>query len=383
MTKTPGSPKPRILIVDDIPENLQILIEILGDTYALIPTRSGEKALLLANRTPAPDLILLDVMMPGMDGFEVCRRLKESPATAEIPVIFITAMNDAQSEAFALGVGGVDFITKPIQPVVVQARVKTHLALSHTHRELAERNAQLHWERKLIEDILLTMRAPLAREPRVRTLLTPVERTAGDLFLMGRRPDGHLHALVGDCTGHGLPAAIVGPMVMDIFLAMTRKGLLPEVILTELNSKLYHRLPRHLFMAASFVELTPTWDGLRIWNHGMPVGLLWRQGVWETQWPSASLPLGIVASIPEYDSPQPVALREGDRIFVFSDGVVETCSPNSELFGLPRWMETLDRIIRTGESLTVSHTVLNTFRGSDLLDDDITVVEFRTVAECA
>ncbi len=122
----------KILIVDDQAENVQILVETLREHHRLIAARSGEKALVLAHREPRPDLILLDVMMPGMDGYEVCAALKADEATREIPVIFITGLSEADDEARGLALGAVDYITKPINPDLVRARVKNHLELKQS-----------------------------------------------------------------------------------------------------------------------------------------------------------------------------------------------------------------------------------------------------------
>lgn len=119
----------RILIVDDAPENLQVLVEALRGIYSVIVAKSGFKALELALLVPPPDLILLDIVMPEMDGFEVCRRLQEDPRTRSIPVLFITALHDEESENRGLTLGAVDFITKPFNPQLVKARVRTQLEL--------------------------------------------------------------------------------------------------------------------------------------------------------------------------------------------------------------------------------------------------------------
>ena len=130
--------KPRILIVDDMPENIRILIELLGSEYATIPATSGAAALKKAQKEPLPDLILLDIMMPEMDGYDVCRGLKENDLTREIPVIFITAVSEVMDEAKAFKVGAVDYVTKPFHPATIAARVKTHLALSRHIKELSQ-----------------------------------------------------------------------------------------------------------------------------------------------------------------------------------------------------------------------------------------------------
>jgi adenylate cyclase len=135
--------KPTILIVDDTPANLSLLSEVLKSDYRTKAAVSGEKALKLAFSDTPPDLILLDIMMPGMDGYEVCRRLKAVPATRNIPVIFVTAMSEVDDETRGLALGGVDYVTKPISAPIVKARVKTHLVLYEQARELQRMIAKL------------------------------------------------------------------------------------------------------------------------------------------------------------------------------------------------------------------------------------------------
>lgn len=139
----PNGDKPRILIVDDEPINLKVMADLLRDSYGLIVAKDGPQALARLAGDPLPDLILLDVMMPGMDGVEVCRRLKEDARTRDLPVIFITAMGQVHDETRGFAVGAVDYITKPISPPVVLARVRTHIALRKARRALADQNRQL------------------------------------------------------------------------------------------------------------------------------------------------------------------------------------------------------------------------------------------------
>lgn len=124
-----GLVKPTILVVDDTPDNLSLMRELLMDDYQVRLANGGERALKLAAQEPHPDLILLDIMMPGLDGYEVCQRLKTDPLTREIPVVFLTAKTEFEDEKRGLEMGAVDYITKPISPPIVLARVKIHLAL--------------------------------------------------------------------------------------------------------------------------------------------------------------------------------------------------------------------------------------------------------------
>lgn len=125
-----------VLVVDDTPDNIDVMSGILRPDYKVKAALSGAKALKIAASTPKPEIILLDVMMPEMDGYEVCKRLKADSLTADIPIIFVTAMNAEEDETYGLELGAVDYITKPVRPSIVKARIKTHLALYDQNRHL-------------------------------------------------------------------------------------------------------------------------------------------------------------------------------------------------------------------------------------------------------
>lgn len=147
------SPKKRILIVDDAPENIRIITKVLKDEYALIAANSGEKALKISQSGTPPELILLDIMMPGIDGYEVCRRLKTDGNTKDIPVIFLTAKTEIEDEIRGFELGAVDYITKPISPSKIKARVRTHLNLEAARQKLEKQNAELIEAARLREDV--------------------------------------------------------------------------------------------------------------------------------------------------------------------------------------------------------------------------------------
>jgi putative two-component system response regulator len=138
--------KQTVLVVDDTPDNLTLMTGLLKDTYKTKVANNGERGLRVASTHPLPDLILLDIMMPGMDGYEVCRRLKEDRLTADIPVIFLTAKTEVEDEQKGFDVGCVDYITKPVSPPLVLARVKTHLMLKSAKDFLKDQNAFLEEE---------------------------------------------------------------------------------------------------------------------------------------------------------------------------------------------------------------------------------------------
>lgn len=142
-----------ILIVDDTPSNIAVVIGILKGEYQTRVATGGIKALDYARAAEKPDLILLDINMPDLDGYEVCARLKDDPTTAAIPVIFLTSMESPEDEAKGLALGAVDYIHKPFSPTVVKARIHTRLLLRDTLNQLEERNAALDEKTQMLETL--------------------------------------------------------------------------------------------------------------------------------------------------------------------------------------------------------------------------------------
>ena len=211
-----GLEKQTILIVDDTPQNLTILGELLQPSYRVRAANSGERALRAAGLQPRPDLILLDVMMPEMDGYVVMQRLRADPATADIPVIFVTAMHDAESEERGLELGAVDYITKPINPAIVLARVRTHLELKQARDRLARENEWLESEvaRRMSENLLiqdLSVRAlACVSEARDNETGLHIVRTQTYVELLARHLESHdrfRDALAGENLGMIVKAA--------------------------------------------------------------------------------------------------------------------------------------------------------------------------------
>lgn len=152
----------RVLIVDDQPLNIMILADLLRPHYQVLAANSGTRALKTCRASPPPDLVLLDIMMPDMDGYQILDRLRADPATADIPVIFLTAMDASEHEVKGLELGAADYITKPITPPVVLARVRTHLLLKQASDRLKNQNAWLDTEIKPLRSVRPVRRLPLA-----------------------------------------------------------------------------------------------------------------------------------------------------------------------------------------------------------------------------
>ncbi len=245
--------KPFILIVDDVPKNLRILGSILSSKgYHFTPAANGRQALKIIGKR-LPDLILLDIMMPEMDGFEVCHQLKSKNDTKDVPVIFISALTDTSDKIKAFEAGGVDYITKPFQKEEVFARISTHLKLRDSHEVLKRINEELNFEireRQQAEKALMTandkimnslryitdslryakmiQRSLLSNQDEVKACLPdsfiiwmPKDIVGGDIFFVNSFPslhsppppvscrEGGFIVAVIDCTGHGIPGALM------------------------------------------------------------------------------------------------------------------------------------------------------------------------------
>ncbi|MFZ2309115.1 MAG: two-component system response regulator [Rhodoferax sp.] len=191
------SERANILVVDDTPDNLAVMSSLLKGTYKVMVANHGERALKLARSTPKPDLILLDIMMPGMSGYDVIRELKADPATQHIPVIFLTAMSETEDEQIGLDLGAADYITKPISPPIVLARMRTQLENKAMGDFLRDQNAYLETEvsrrtRELaaIQDVTILSMASLA-ETRDSDTGNHIRRTQHYVRVMAKKLQTH------------------------------------------------------------------------------------------------------------------------------------------------------------------------------------------------
>ena len=207
MSGPAAAEKPTVLVVDDTPENLSLMSRLLRTDYVVKVAPSGERALRIVSESP-PDLVLLDIMMPEMDGYEVCRRLKTDARTRDVPVIFLTAKVQEEDEQQGFDVGAVDYITKPISPPIVMARVRTHLALKAAADFLKDKNAYLEGEvRKrtrevqIVQDVTIMAMASLA-EMRDNETGNHIRRTQNYVRALARRLQANpkFAAMLDDAT---------------------------------------------------------------------------------------------------------------------------------------------------------------------------------------
>ena len=230
----PADQKKTVLVVDDAPANIQVVNSILKDTYKIRIATNGAKALELVAVAPPPDLILLDIMMPGMDGYEVCTRLKDDPGTKDIPVIFLTGQTETADETRGFEVGAVDYIHKPFSPAVVKARVQTHLVLRGIREQLALQLLAIQKELETARQIQLSIlphEIPKVRGLDIAARYIPMTSVAGDFYDFLVVDEKHIGILVADVSGHGMPAALIASMLKIAFAAQAANAAHPEQVL--------------------------------------------------------------------------------------------------------------------------------------------------------
>jgi len=332
-----------ILIVDDTPTNIGVISGALKDSYKTKIATNGEKALALASAEEKPDLILLDIVMPGMDGYEVCSRLKSDAATSEIPVIFLTGQTDAQDETRGFEVGAVDYVHKPFSPAVVRARVRSHILLREARAQLAAQLLALNNELEMAREIQLSIlphSIPQLPDLKIAARFLPMTSVAGDFYDFIRIDEKHIGILIADVSGQGLPSALIASMLQVALKGQTHHATEPAKVLAGLNLALCGKFTQN-FVTAAYLYMDLENHLLRYAGAGHPPVLQWRNSTGKTaQVLENGLILGMIeeASYEALEFP----LEPRDRHVLYTDGVIEASNPAQELYGTDRFMRFMD-----------------------------------------
>jgi sigma-B regulation protein RsbU (phosphoserine phosphatase) len=327
--------KKLVLVVDDAPANLQVMHSILKDDFKIRVATSGAKALDLVKAKPQPDLILLDVMMPEMDGYELCGILKATPEARNIPVIFLTGKTEADDETKGFEVGAVDYIHKPFSPAVVKARVHTHLVLREARELLARQLLDINNELEMAREIqlsILPQETPKIRGLEIAARYIPMSLVAGDFYDFILVDEEHVGILVADVSGHGLPAALIASMLKVALAAQSPHASDPARVLAGLNQSLCGKFQHH-FVTAAYVFVDMEKNSMSYAGAGHPPLLLWRMSTGSA---SEVLENGLLLGLfpEEIYSVVEVAVEPGDKVVLYTDGILETKSPSEQEFGL-------------------------------------------------
>ena len=344
MNSTKAQFAEEILIVDDKPANLRLLSQMLADRgYVVRAVKSGVRALESIRATP-PNLILLDIKMPGMDGYEVCRRLKELPELRSIPVIFISALNEIQNKVQGFDVGGVDYITKPFQYEEVIARVETHLALQRFQKRLQKANRRYEKELKLAGSLqanLIPKQAPTVPGFQLSFMLRSARETSGDFYDIFPLNSRHIGILVADVVDKGAAAALL--MAFSRTLLRTLAEELPENpdrVLNNVNQRMVSYTDGSHFVTVFYGILDPEKNELVYSNAGHNPAIHLKAANGEMKMlKNTGMPLGL---FDDQDWQQrKIQLDPGDLVVMYTDGVTDAQNPLYELYGMERFTNTV------------------------------------------
>jgi sigma-B regulation protein RsbU (phosphoserine phosphatase) len=349
----------------------------LRDEYKLSVALDGEAALRSVEKN-APDLVLLDIMMPGLDGYEVCRRLRAAEPTRELPVMFLSALEDVQNKARGFEVGGNDYLTKPFEVLEVKARVRSLLkakAYADAVREAMARDLRIAREIQMgilpADPVAATKGTGLD----VHAIVEPAREVGGDLYEVLRASDDRVVVALGDVSGKGIPAALFMAVTVTVLRAVARQIEEPDEILRRLNDELVEQNPRGMFVTLQCLvfdlkkgRVSAAGAGhhqLAILSAGRPPRLAF---------PSSGRPAGLMPFNPiERES---LPLEPGDTFVLFSDGVSEAMNPQDEFYGEERLLAALAAASSVTSAEIVARVLadVRAFAAGAKQSDDITVL---------
>ncbi len=342
----------RILVADDTDLNLILLcsfIEKLG--HIAIRAHNGQEAVDLY-RSEQPDLVLLDVIMPEMNGYEACRHIREHDPDRWVPVIFLSALGSDDDLVKGLESGGDDYLTKPINLVVLNAKIRAMQRIAELQRQISEKAEELadayyqaEEETQLGGHLMEHMTdTPGLKDPAVQYWLAPAGKFSGDLITAVRSHNGSLYAMLADAAGHGLAAALNVFPATEVFQAMATHGFPVGTIATEINRKMRRLMPLDRFIACAIVCLDPLRDVVEVWNGGAPAVLLLNEaGEILSRSTSQHPPLGILPEGAFSAKVDILPYSKSTCIFLCSDGVSEAENAAGEPFGDER----IEQALRT------------------------------------
>lgn len=347
-----ASDRTRILIAEDSNSDRLLLKSILEQQgHDVVVASDGRQAIDVYQKTQ-PGIILLDALMPNMDGFEAAEKIRQLAGEEFIPIIFLTSLQEADSLAACLDAGGDDFLSKPYNSVILGAKINAFVRMREMHRVLQHQRDQIsaHNERLLREQEVAkkvfdkVAHAGCLDAPNIQYSLSPTAVFNGDVALAGVSPAGDLVVLLGDFTGHGLDAAIGAMPLAQSFYSMLEKGFSLQDIIREINVKLHEVLPTGVFCCALVADIDFHNGVLKVWNGGLPDGVIYHSASKQlTHLKSRHLPFGIRDNHDFNDSFETYEIFPGDRLFMWSDGILEAQNDNEEMFGEKRVLDVFSR----------------------------------------
>lgn len=348
--------KPSILVVDDTPANLTLMAGLLQDDYQVRAATSGEKALKIAFSDNPPDLILLDIMMPQMDGHEVCRRLKSDDKTKDIPIIFLTAMSEAEDEEKGLKLGAVDYITKPVSPPIALARIHTHISMYRQQKALAESQRMLAAEINEAADYILSA-LPAQMDGNISTRWKHIPSTSlgGDAFGYHWIDEENLAIYLLDVCGHGVGSALMSVSAINALRSQALPSAdfkRPASVLGAINNAFLMEDHNNKFFTMWYGVYNKTLHRLDYASAAHPPSFI-LTGDNENDLALIELTTGNMAIGYMQDmvfKEATLTLKKFNKLFVYSDGVYEIEKSNGEMLTLDEFTKIIKKIANISSS---------------------------------
>ncbi len=327
----------KILVVDDRIENLELIEAMLeAEGYHVITAENGQTALELIEQESI-DLVLLDILMPGMDGFDVCREIKFERGHTELPVIMVTALDAREDKLKSLNMGADDFLTKPIDWTELIARVRAALRLKSTYNQLEIQYKRLDHQLELarvVQRELTRVEIPPALKGEV--FYSPVDKIGGDIYDVVEFDQNRYGIFLADSSGHGVPAALIMVMVKLIFSSIEKNGLTPGSVLSQINHRLFNYFSGemdNLFITAIYLIVDKKEQEISWSNGGHPRPLLISPGTGAERdvekLVNGETPLGIIKE-PGFQT-EKINYQTGSHLFLYTDGLLELLEPGKSV----------------------------------------------------
>jgi sigma-B regulation protein RsbU (phosphoserine phosphatase) len=371
----------RVLLVDDARANLDILVEGLKPDHKLSLALDGETALKVAARNP-PDLVLLDIVMPGLDGYEVCRRLRQMPETAEVPIMFLSSLEEVKNKTHGFEAGANDYLTKPFEMLEVKARVRS-LLKAKAYGDAARE--QIAGELRIARDIQMGMLPhdlpALGRAYGIGfgAVLEPAREVGGDLYGAGGAGPDRLLVFIGDVSGKGIAASMFMVRAVSLARLLAREVPEPDRVLARLNDELAADNPSGMFVTFLCAMFEPRRGRLTLANGGHCRPLLLSPGRpprWAVQDLGTALGFepGLAFSRTE------VAWAKGDALVLYSDGVTEAFDPGGTCFGDQRLLAAAGKLAQASAPEIVGDLLqqVRAFAGPAPQSDDIAILAMKS-----
>jgi len=367
---------PLILIVEDNPESLDILqARLRAHNYEVITALDGAAGLTMA-REKQPDLILLDIMMPKMDGIEVCRRIKEDPSLPFMPIIMVTAKADSKDVVAGLEAGGDEYLTKPVDHAALVARVKSMLRIKELHDTVLEQSAQLRVQLETatkIQSLFWPKIPDLNEGGHIWAVSVPATYVGGDLYDVIPLPDDSLLAYVADVSDKGVPAALIMAALSTKIRSEALVQGEVDKLLETVNDRMYSLTSEEGFFAT--IALARYWPSsgkmqLALGGHLSPLWI--GDGEIRNLPQIEGMSLGVKLDV--HFETKEILLSPGESILFFTDGVVEAENENNELLGNDRLISYIKNAKGPpwGKGLL---DYISDWRGNSSANDDLTILE--------